>query len=111
MAKNAPTGDVAKKTGLKEVKKIAKQTNKKIEKGLSNPKASTGTPINALSGGAKIMAVTSNIGGGSKATGGKGVIDGLNTIMQNQAAKAILKTAKQLSSSESENKKISSKKK
>ncbi len=99
---------LAKKTGLKEVKKIEKQTNEKIKEGLSNPEASTGTPIDVLSGGAKIMAVTSNIGGGSKATGGKGVIDGLNTIMQNQAAKAILKTAKRLSSSE--NKKISSKK-
>ena len=99
---------LAKKTGLKEVKKIEKQTNEKIKEGLSNPEASTGTPIDVLSGGAKIMAVTSNIGGGSKATGGKGGIDGLNTIMQNQAAKAILKTAKRLSSSE--NKKISSKK-
>lgn len=100
-----------KKTGFDEVKKIEEQTNKKIQKGLENPKASTGTPISDLSGGAKLMAVASNIGGGSKATGGKGVVDGLNTIMQNQKAKAILKTAEQLSLKEKGSKKISSKKK
>lgn len=99
-----------KNTGFDEVKKIEEQTNKKIKEGLENPKASTGTLISELSGGAKFMAQLSNIGDGSIATGGNGIAGGFNTIMQNQQAKAALITAEQLNQKEKGNKKISSKK-
>lgn len=73
-------------------KDVAKNTDKKIEAGLKKPNASTGTPIKDLNGGAKFMAQLSNIGGGSKSTGGGGIKDGLNAITQNTAAKSTLKT-------------------
>ncbi len=49
------------------------QTRKTIENGLSKPLASTGTPISALKGMARTLAVKANIGGGSVASGGYGV--------------------------------------
>lgn len=69
---------------------VAKQTGDKIKKGLENPTASTGTPIDSLSGGAKFMAQLSNIGGGSKATGGGGIQDGFNTVNTNTKVKTVL---------------------
>lgn len=43
---------------------------------------STGTPMDKLHGGAKRMAQMSNIGGGSKATGGGGVDEGMKAMLQ-----------------------------
>ncbi|GHU75205.1 hypothetical protein FACS1894188_05540 [Clostridia bacterium] len=85
---------------------VVAKTDKKIQKGLDKPIASTGTPISELKGAAKFTSSLSNIGGGSKDTGGGGMEDGLKTINQNSAAKGILygvETAKQneLSSSNS----------
>lgn len=74
-----------------KVEDVAKQTGDKIKKGLENPTASTGTPIDSLSGGAKFMAQLSNIGGGSKATGGGGIQDGFNTVNTNTEANTVLK--------------------
>ena len=63
-------------------------SQRKIAEGLSRKTASTGTPIDELHGGAKFMAQLSNIGGGSKATGGGGIKDGFNTIATYVDAKA-----------------------
>lgn len=73
--------------------KVSEDTVAKIKKGLDRPIASTGTPMSHLSGGAEFMAKLSNIGGGSLATGGGGVKDGFNTIVQNASANNLLKTA------------------
>ena len=51
----------------------------KIKEGLEKETASTGTPMEQLHGGAEFMAKMSNIGGGSKETGG-GVQEGLKTL-------------------------------
>ena len=93
---NMNENPLTKKNTFNDVRKIEKATRTKIKNGLSQPKASTGTPIKKLRGGAKFMAQLSNIGGGSKATGGKGISDGFNTIMQNQNAKTMLQTISQL---------------
>jgi len=69
-------------------------TEKKIQKGISKPTASTGTPIDKLNGAAKFMAVLSNIGGGSVNSGGGGVKEGFNTITKNVSAKSTLKAMK-----------------
>ena len=71
-----------------EVKKTLETSQRKIAEGLSRETASTGTPIEDLHGGAKFMAQLSNIGGGSKETGGGGITDGFNTIATYVAAKA-----------------------
>lgn len=88
MGKNS----LPKNNKINDIKKIEKETNRKIKNGLSKPTASTGTSISKLKGAAKFMAQLSNVGGGSKATGGKGIADGFNTIIQNQNAKTILYT-------------------
>lgn len=51
-----------------------------IDAGLSNPLASTGTPISSLSGGARMNALLSNMGGGSKASGGGGMEAGMRML-------------------------------
>lgn len=51
-----------------------------IDAGLSNPSASTGTPISSLSGGARMNALLSNMGGGSKASGGGGMEAGMRML-------------------------------
>lgn len=102
MGKNSLTT----KNKFNDIKEIEKETSKKIKNGLSKPTASTGTPISKLSGGAKFMTLLSNIGGGSKATGGKGIADGFNTIMQNQNAKTILYTISQPNLTTNKTKKI-----
>ena len=56
---------------------ILNQRGKQIVDGLNRTTASTGTPMDKLHGGAKRMAQMSNIGGGSKATGGGGVDEGM----------------------------------
>ena len=63
-----------------EAKNTLSTSQRKIAEGLSRKTASTGTPIEDLHGGAKFMAQLSNIGGGSKETGGGGIQAGFNTI-------------------------------
>lgn len=72
------------------LKKELDETERKIQEGLSKKTASTGANIDDLHGGAKFMSQLSNIGGGSKATGGGGVEDGFNTVNKNTAIKARL---------------------
>ena len=60
---------------------ILNQRGKQIVDGLNRTTASTGTPMDKLHGGAKRMAQMSNIGGGSKATGGGGVDEGMKTSL------------------------------
>ena len=83
-----------KNASLKQVgpllKKELDETERKIHEGLSKKTASTGASIDNLHGGAKFMSQLSNIGGGSKATGGGGVEDGFNTVNKNTAVKAQL---------------------
>lgn len=68
------------------------ETGEKIKKGLEKSTASTGTPIAALNGGAEFLAKLSNVGGGSVKTGGGGVRDGFNTIVNNQMARCVLES-------------------
>ena len=97
MKKKLPKKNSNSTLNIETLKKIEKQTSEKIQKGLKKPTASTGKSMNDLKGGAKFMAQLSNIGGGSKATGGKGIADGFNTIVQNQKAKTILQAISQKS--------------
>lgn len=69
---------------------IAEVTDKQIKEGLEKPNASTGTPMDDLSGGAKVMAQLANIGKGSIETGGEGVKGGLNALMANMLAKGAM---------------------
>ena len=88
--------DASSSTSLSKVESTARQivdkTDNEIQKGLTNPNASTGTPIDDLHGGAKFMAQLSNIGGGSIDTGGDGIKKGFDTIARNVEAKAMLNT-------------------
>lgn len=95
MKKKLPKKNSNSTLTIETLKKMEKQTSEKIQKGLKKSTASTGKSMNDLKGGAKFMAQLSNIGGGSKATGGKGIADGFNTIVQNQKAKTILQTISQ----------------
>ena len=91
---------MSKKNGLEisnqrvSAQDIFNQTSAKIQQGLENPLASTGTPIEKLHGGAKFMAQLSNIGGGAISQGGGGIRDGFNTIQQNTSARAVLDSIK-----------------
>ena len=81
-----------------EVDQVLRQTEKQIADGLSKSTASTGTPIDDLHGAAKSIAQISNVGGGSKATGGGGMSKGMETIVKNaqaKTAKRILDNAEQ----------------
>lgn len=84
---------------------IIKQRGNQIKNGLNKTTASTGTPMEQLHGGAKRMAQLSNIGGGSKATGGGGIDEGMNAMMQYTQAITVKNLIKH-----SEKKKISGKK-
>lgn len=84
---------------------ILNQRGKQIVDGLNKTTASTGTPMDKLHGGAKRMAQMSNIGGGSKATGGGGVDEGMKAMLQYTQANTVKKMV-----SQSEKKKISGKK-
>ena len=64
-----------------------KGLGKKIKDGLSKPTASNGTPMNELSGAAKITASLANIGGGSKEIGGGGMQDGVKALGDYQEVK------------------------
>ena len=68
---------------------------KQIVDGLNRTTASTGTPIDKLHGGAKRMAQMSNIGGGSKATGGGGVDEGMKAMLQYTQANTVKKMISQ----------------
>lgn len=70
------------------------KTDQQIVDGLSNPTASTGTPMTDLNGGAKFMAQLSNIGGGSVAVGGGGIKAGFETIATNINAKSSISSQK-----------------
>ena len=111
MKKKLPQKNSNSTLNIKALKEIEKQTGEKIQKGLKKPTASTGKSMNDLKGGAKFMAQLSNIGGGSQATGGKGIADGFNTIVQNQKAKTILQTISQKSLKDTASPLISDKKK
>ena len=67
------------------------ETEQKIAEGLSKETASTGTPMENLSGAAEFTATLSNIGGGSKETGGGGMKKGLQVLNQNIALKGVKK--------------------
>jgi len=84
---------------------ILNQRGKQIVDGLNKTTASTGTPMDKLHGGAKRMAQMSNIGGGSKATGGGGVDEGMKAMLQYTQANTVKKMV-----SQGEKKKISGKK-
>lgn len=66
-------------------------TKSKIERGLSNPVAGTGKPIEELHGAAKWNAQIANIGGGSKANGGGGMTEGMETIFMHGQALGLKK--------------------
>lgn len=68
---------------------ILSQRGKQIVDGINKPTASTGTPMDKLHGGAKRMAQMSNIGGGSKATGGGGVDEGMKAMLQYTQANTV----------------------
>ena len=84
-----PEVDVAIKNTLEEIRDKAAEM---IDEGRSKPTASTGTPIDELKGLPKIIAEKSNIGGGSKATGGGGYEEGDRIIKIHDAAIVALKT-------------------
>ena len=52
-----------------------------IQNGLQAQYASTGYPINWLSGGARIDALLASIGGGAVNTGGTGMVGGLQVLL------------------------------
>ena len=70
---------------------IIKQNTAKIQHGLNNLTASTGTPMNKLHGNAKRLAQMANVGGGSKATGGGGLEACYEITIQLERADAIKK--------------------
>lgn len=74
---------------------ILNKRGQQIIDGLNKPTASTGTPMKKLHGGAKKMAQMSNIGGGSKATGGGGVDEGMKAMLQYTQANTVKKMAAQ----------------
>lgn len=88
LRKNKHNALVPTNNDLKKNDIVLEASQRKIVEGLSKKTASTGTPIENLHGGAKFMAQLSNIGGGSKETGGGGIKDGFNTITTFVDAKA-----------------------
>ena len=68
---------------------IAEITGRQIQQGFDNPYASAGTPIASLAGGAQTNAQLSNVGGGSKATGGNGMKGGVQTMLTYAYAKGM----------------------
>lgn len=62
--------------------KALKDTSLQIHAGMGNPLSGTGTPISSLSGGARFTSILSNIGGGSKASGGGGMEAGMRLLDQ-----------------------------
>lgn len=56
-----------------QIRNALYQTRREIDAGIAKPLAGTGTPIAELKGMARTLAIKANVGGGSVATGGKGV--------------------------------------
>lgn len=86
------------RTFEQKVNRELRRTNDKIKKGKEKTTASTGTPMEKLSGAARFNATLANIGGGSKATGGGGMADGFNTVTRNaqaRTAKTMIDRSKQ----------------
>ena len=77
------------------VNKIYNDTAKKIQEGLSKETASTGTPMKELKGAALFTATMSNIGDGSKASGGGGMEQGLKTVTKYGKAEVAKKMLEQ----------------
>ena len=73
-----------------EALKVVEETNARIKEGLEKETASTGTPMNSLSGAAYFTAQLSNVGGGSLEIGGGGMQEGLATIRENDRARGML---------------------
>ena len=71
------------------VNQVYQQTAKQIMDGLSKTTASTGKRIDELYGAAKRIAQMSNIGGGSKATGGGGLDKGLDIVTKHAQARTV----------------------
>ena len=105
LRKNKHTALVPTNNNLKN-KNILEASQIKIAEGLSKETASTGTPIEDLHGGAKFMAQLSNIGGGSKETGGGGIKDGFNTITAYVDAKAKVQAQSQSLPAQKQTKRI-----
>lgn len=84
--KGASLPDTKDKNTIAEAMQTAQKAAEKIKEGLSKPTASTGTPMSDLSGAARFTAGMSNIGGGSVATGGDGMLGGLATVAEYQEA-------------------------
>ena len=74
----------------KQAEQVVKAAGQKIKAGLEKPTASTGTLMQSLSGGPLFNATLSNIGGGSKASGGGGMQAGWKTCTQFVTASAVL---------------------
>lgn len=56
-----------------QIQNAMNQVRRELDTGISKPLASTGTPISELKGMARTLAIKANVGGGSVATGGRGV--------------------------------------
>lgn len=69
-----------------EVMMNVARTRSELEKGLSKQTASTGRPLSEFYGNARTNAIISNCGGGSKATGGKGVQGGMDLLIKHGEA-------------------------
>ena len=74
-----------------EAQTVVMETGQRIKEGLEKQFASTGTPMEDLSGGAKFMAQVSNIGGGSLDVGGGGIKEGFGILLANVDAQATLR--------------------
>lgn len=69
-----------------EVMMNVARTRSELEKGLSKQTASTGRLLSEIHGNARTNAVISNCGGGSKATGGKGIQGGVDLLIKHSEA-------------------------
>lgn len=78
-------------TSLRDVANyVADETDKHISDGTSKTTASNGKPMNELKGAPVLTATLKNIGRAAKPDGG--MKDGLETIMLNTKAKAVIET-------------------
>ena len=80
---------IEKENVIEKINVDIEEINQKIAEGLSKETASTGTPMKGLKGATKMTASLSNIGGGSKKTGGGGMEEGIKTLRQNDILKAL----------------------
>lgn len=80
------------KLDLNSVMRIAQESEEQVRRGVNKKTASTGKLMSELKGAAKKTALLSNIGGGSKAKGGKGMDGGFDCIRRMDKSKAILET-------------------